>query len=165
MSSKTFIASRAEMEQILRAETVGYLGLSAGGLPYVVPLNYAYIDGKILFHCTFSGKKLDMLRANPQVCFTVGRQAGPVERHPQGAGCHAAFDSVICYGTARIIEDLQERQQVLNVFCHALLPDAEEITREDALRCYAVEITISEMTGRQEREKECKYWQYRFEYD
>ena len=51
MPSREFIESREEMERILSEETVGYLGLSMNGKPYVVPLNYGYVGGKISFHC------------------------------------------------------------------------------------------------------------------
>jgi nitroimidazol reductase NimA-like FMN-containing flavoprotein (pyridoxamine 5'-phosphate oxidase superfamily) len=105
MTLREFIESREEMEKLLREEVVGYLGLSMDGKPYVVPLNYGYADGKILFHCALTGKKLDYLRANPHVCFTVGRQAGEVRRHA-GDPCHVDSDSVICYGKARVVEDL-----------------------------------------------------------
>ena len=151
------------MEQILREETVGYLGLSMDGMPYVVPLNYGYVEGKILFHCALSGQKLDYLRANPQVCFTVGRQSGKVVRHPQGALCHVENDSVICYGLARIIERVEERREILNTFNRCFQPDAPEITLKAASKCYAVEIKITEMTGRRQRDKEHTYWRYGFE--
>ena len=163
MSSKQFNESREEMEKTLCEETLGYLGLSMDGMPYVVPLNYGYVEGKIVFHCALTGKKLEYLRANPQVCFTVGRQAGKIVRHPQGALCHVENDSVICYGKARIVEDVEERREILTMFNHCLQPDAEEITLAAAAKCYAVEITITEMTGRQQREKKHTYWRYRFE--
>lgn len=50
MQSKEFIVSRHEMEELLREEVIGYLGLSMDGKPYVVPLNYGYVEGRILFH-------------------------------------------------------------------------------------------------------------------
>lgn len=163
MSSKTFNESREEMERILREERVGYLGLSMDGKPYVVPLNYGYVEGRILFHGALTGKKLDYLRANPRVCFTVGRQFGKVVRHPQGALCHVNLDSVICYGVARIVESVEERKKILNTFNRCLQPDAEEITPEVASKCCAVEIKVTEMTGRQERKGKRTYWRCRFE--
>ena len=163
MPSRKFNESQEEMERILREETSGYLGLSMDGMPYVVPLNYGYVEGRILFHCALTGKKLDYLRANPQVCFTVGRQSGRVRRHPQGAVCHVDNDSVICYGTARIVEDVEERRKILDAFNHCLQPDAEEITLEAASKCCAVEIKVTEMTGRQQREEGRTYWRYSFE--
>jgi nitroimidazol reductase NimA-like FMN-containing flavoprotein (pyridoxamine 5'-phosphate oxidase superfamily) len=163
VSSRKFDESCEEMEEILREETVGYLGLSVDGIPYVVPLNYAYVEGKILFHCALEGKKLDYLKANPHVCFTIGRQSGKVLRHPQGALCHVENDSVICYGLARIIESVEERREILTAFNRCLQPETEEISLRDASKCCAVEIKIVEMTGRRQRGRKHVYWKYSFE--
>ena len=62
MPAKEFDESCEEIESILREETLGYLGLSMDGMPYVVPLNYGYVEGKVLFHCALAGKKLDYLK-------------------------------------------------------------------------------------------------------
>jgi nitroimidazol reductase NimA-like FMN-containing flavoprotein (pyridoxamine 5'-phosphate oxidase superfamily) len=162
-SSKTYIESRFEMEKVLTEEQVGYLGLSLNSIPYVIPLTYGYISGKIMFHCALTGKKLDYIRNNPHVCFTVGRQFGEVVPHPQGAVCRVNSDSVICYGIARIIDDVEERRKVLNAFNHCLQPNAKDITIDDVSRCKAVEIRVTEMTGREERDSKCTYWKYSFE--
>jgi nitroimidazol reductase NimA-like FMN-containing flavoprotein (pyridoxamine 5'-phosphate oxidase superfamily) len=163
MPSKKFIKSRVEMEKILREERVGFLGLSVNGTPYVIPLNYGYIEGKILFHCGLKGQKLDWIRANPQVCFTVGRQSGEVCPHPCGPYCPTDTDSVICYGIARIIEDMEERWRVMNVFNRCFQPNAREISKKDVSKCFAVEIEITKMTGRQQRKGiEWTYFEYNF---
>jgi nitroimidazol reductase NimA-like FMN-containing flavoprotein (pyridoxamine 5'-phosphate oxidase superfamily) len=39
MDESVVLDSREEMEQILRAEARGYLGLAGDGQPYVVPFN------------------------------------------------------------------------------------------------------------------------------
>jgi len=163
MAKREFVESREEMEQLLREEANGYLGLCMDGKPYVVPMSYGYVDGRILFHCALTGLKLDCIRANPQVCFTVGRASGEVRRHGGGNPCHVDSDSVICYGTARIIEDPHERAAVLNEFNRCFTPDAEDITWEQVLGCAAVEIRIAEMTGRRERERKRTYWRHTFQ--
>lgn len=162
MSNHEFIESREEMEQILGEEELGFLGLLHEGKPYVVPLNYAYQDGKILFHCAIEGKKLDAIRANPVVSFTVARQLGSVRPHEGKDPCHLDSDSVICTGRARIVEDIQERYILLNAFNRRFRPEAEDRPLEQIERCGAVEITITEMTGRRERERKRTLWQYRF---
>lgn len=159
---KQFADSLEEMEKVLREERIGYLGLSGQGSPYVVPLNFGYVDGRILFHCALEGTKLDCIRANPRVCFAVSRQFGEVVPHPQGASCHVNSDSVLCYGTARILEDLQERRSALDAFNHCLQPDARPVSLEDIARCYAVEITVALMTGRTERDGKCTHWKHEF---
>lgn len=164
MPSKTFIKSREEMEKILRRETMGFLGLCMDRIPYVVPLTYVYVEGKILFHCALKGKKLDYIKANPQVCFTVGKQFGEVCHHPRGARCRTSHDSVICYGVARIIDNMEERCGILNRFNRCLQPDAEEIPLGAISKCCAIEIKITKMTGRQQREgTEWTHWEYNFE--
>jgi nitroimidazol reductase NimA-like FMN-containing flavoprotein (pyridoxamine 5'-phosphate oxidase superfamily) len=159
---KRFVESRTEMEEILRGQTLGFLGLAAGGEAYVVPLTYVYQDGRVIFHCALSGKKLDFLRANPRVCFTVATQSGEIIRHPEGGVCSADHDSVICRGAARIVEDPEERGKLLDEFRRRLQPDAEAITPEAASRCRAVEIRIREMTGRRWRKGKREYWIFRF---
>lgn len=163
MTEKNFIESREEMESILRQETLGFLGLCGNGQPYVVPMTYAYADGRILFHCAWKGKKLDLLRANPNVCFTVGNQFDAAVRHPQGGQCAANQDSVICFGTARILEDETERWEALNAFNRAIVPGAEAISLKDASSCCAVEIAVEEMTGRRQRDGGSRaYWRHSF---
>ena len=162
MNEQVFLKSRDEMEGLLQAESIGYLGLSTNGAPYVVPLNYSYSGGRILFHCSLEGKKIDAIRANPRVCFTVGSQTGDVRDHAGGNLCHVDSDSVICYGTARIIEDLDERAAALNVFNRRFRPDDPDVPMERVEKCLVVEITISEMTGRRERDRNRTYWRYSF---
>jgi uncharacterized protein len=163
MSPKKFIESLGEMEKILRGQTMGFLGLSMDGVPYVLPLTYGYVKGKILFHCALTGKKLDHIKANPKVCFTVARRSGKVCPHPQGAHCPIDTDSVICFGVARIIENMQERLEILNAFNRCLQPDAKDIPLKAISKCYAVEIKITKMTGRQQcKGTERTYWEYNF---
>jgi nitroimidazol reductase NimA-like FMN-containing flavoprotein (pyridoxamine 5'-phosphate oxidase superfamily) len=156
-----FTESKEEMEQFLREMTFGFLGLADEGRPYVVPLNYAYIDGTLLFHCALEGQKLEYIASDPTVCFTVARQTGVVERHSENV-CHADSESVVCYGRARLIEDLNERTEVLSAFNRSFWPKAEPITADRVANCGAVEIVVTEMTGRRARGGEVACWRYRF---
>jgi hypothetical protein len=162
MQEQDFIESEEEMESLLREEEIGYLGMSLDGQPYVVPLNYHYSDGKIYFHCALEGKKFDFMKGNPRVCFTVGRQLADVRDHGGGNLCHVDSDSVICYGRARMIEDLGERGKALDAFNRRFRPGAAEVPLERVKSCAMVEISISEMTGRREREKKRTYWRHFF---
>lgn len=159
MSSAT---DKEEMERILREEDLGRLGLAADNEPYIVPINYTYCDGRIFFHCALEGQKLDFIRKNPNVCFEVSRQHGRPAPHA-GNLCDAPFESVICYGVARIVDDLKERQEVLNEFqARFSTPDKprEPISEQRAAKCGAVEIRVSRMTGRRKSGKEKAEWQW-----
>lgn len=151
---------KTQMEAILCSEAVGHLALANDGDLYLVPLNYTYDAGRILFHCALTGRKLDMIRAQPNVCFGVSRQEGPpVEHH--GRKCDSPFASVICWGTARVIDDLEERREILQAFeTRYATPEKPrgETTLERAKGCGAVAITVTRMTGRQAKSDHNARW-------
>jgi nitroimidazol reductase NimA-like FMN-containing flavoprotein (pyridoxamine 5'-phosphate oxidase superfamily) len=71
-------------------------------------------------------------------------------------------DSVICYGRAKVLEDMDVREIALNSFNRSFRPGAADVPFERVKNCCVVEITISKMTGRQERERKRTYWHYSF---
>lgn len=57
--------------ELLKERGFGHLGITLDdGEPYVVPVNYVYLDEEIFIH-SLPGKKLDALRANGKVCLQV----------------------------------------------------------------------------------------------
>jgi nitroimidazol reductase NimA-like FMN-containing flavoprotein (pyridoxamine 5'-phosphate oxidase superfamily) len=159
---KNFINSKEKIEEILIGTNLGFLSLYDKDHPYTIPITYGYMNGRIIFHCNMNGKKLELIKKNNNVCFVVSNQFGHFVPHPQGAKCHAHSNSVICYGKARIIDDIEERCSLLNVFNKCIVDDAREIKIDEVKGCYAVEIKIEEMTARVERESQCGFYQYRF---
>ena len=69
------ITDENQIMAIMDAGKVLHLGLCVDNEPYVVPMNYGYTkeDGKLVvyLHSAVRGKKLDMLRANPRVFFSL----------------------------------------------------------------------------------------------
>ena len=59
-----------EIDATLRRHRVGRIGCSANDRPYVVPMNYAY-DGTYVYGCSLPGRKVDVMREQPLVCFEV----------------------------------------------------------------------------------------------
>jgi nitroimidazol reductase NimA-like FMN-containing flavoprotein (pyridoxamine 5'-phosphate oxidase superfamily) len=59
-----------EIDRLLATHVVGRIGCHHDDVTYVVPITYAYEDGAVYAHST-EGQKLDMMRANPHVCFEV----------------------------------------------------------------------------------------------
>lgn len=59
-----------QIENVLRSQIMGRIGCYADNEIYVVPITYAYQDGFIYAHSK-EGKKVQMMRQNPKVCFQV----------------------------------------------------------------------------------------------
>ncbi len=149
---------KVAMEKILREEDTGYLGLTDGDRPYVVPVSYAFIDGAIVVHGAMAGRKLDLIRRNPHACFVVSRHIDRTRPHQAEGGCTYRFESVMCHGRARLIEDAGERLDWLrrfkDYFSHklGLDPTADPVSEKAAAHCSCLVLTVEEMTGRQKRE-------------
>ncbi|MDO4745058.1 MAG: pyridoxamine 5'-phosphate oxidase family protein [Bacillota bacterium] len=97
--------------KILAECTNGVLSvIGDGGYPYGVPVSYVYDDGKIYFHCAGEGHKLDAIKAEPKVSFTVvGADNVAAEKFT------TMYKSVIIFGKASIVETDEEKLAVLNV--------------------------------------------------
>jgi uncharacterized protein len=162
MKTKIVEESREEIEKVLCEENLGYLGLSSNDKPYVVPLNYIYLDGRLILHCALTGKKLDYLEKNHSVCFSVARQSGTIEQHEQNNACLIHSESVMCFDDARLIENLDDRHILLNMFNKHFKPDAEDLPLKRVKHCYVIEIDVALMTLRQEVNLKRNHWEYRF---
>lgn len=96
--------SEEAIKTILEKSTNGILSVIGDeGYPYGVPLSYAYSDGKIIFHCYKDGHKVDAIKNNSKVSFTIVAQDDVV---PEDYGTD--FASVIIFGKASFIDDEEE---------------------------------------------------------
>jgi nitroimidazol reductase NimA-like FMN-containing flavoprotein (pyridoxamine 5'-phosphate oxidase superfamily) len=97
--------SDAEIDAVLREETLGRIGCHARGMTYVVPVSYIY-DGSSVLALSAEGLKIDLMRENPHVCFEVEQI-----RH------WTNWKSVIAWGTFEQLEgpgaeDARQRLQM-----------------------------------------------------
>ena len=111
MRRKDKIKTQEETIQILNECTNGILAvIGDDGYPYGVPVSYIYNDGKIYFHCAGEGHKLDAIKADSRVSFTV---VGADEIAPEKFT--TMYKSVIAFGRASIIDTDEEKMAALNL--------------------------------------------------
>lgn len=154
MSLESRELSRAESEAVLLEEEAGCLCLSRDGEPYGVFVSHAFIDGKVVFHCALSGRKLDFLKANPRVCYVVTRHPEKTKPHRAEGRCDYRFESVQIHGRARVLEEPAERLVWLRKFKEYYYrklkrdPEADPVGPEAAAKTLCVLIEPDRMTGR-----------------
>ena len=119
MTKREFqITDEAKIRQILDSAKVLHLGLAVDNEPYVVPMNYgvAKEDGKLVLylHSATQGKKLDMIRANPNVFFEMDCDRMPFEGK---VACQygMVYSSIMGRGTAHIVEDVEEKTKAMSI--------------------------------------------------
>jgi nitroimidazol reductase NimA-like FMN-containing flavoprotein (pyridoxamine 5'-phosphate oxidase superfamily) len=84
--------SAVEIDDFLRRQLVGRVGCHLDGRTYVVPVIYVW-DGECVYVQSVEGRKIEMMRRNPSVCFEV-------DEHSVGHG----WRSVIVEGTYEELE-------------------------------------------------------------
>ena len=143
------LLSREDCERILNEQTSGVLSVYGDdGYPYGVPLSYVYADGKLYFHSAQTGHKIDAVRKNNKVSFTIIAQDNIV---PEEYTTH--FRSVIVFGRVRILENDTEKRAAIEQLAEKYMPDLkegrlQEIDREFSRLCM-LELTIDHMTGKE----------------
>jgi nitroimidazol reductase NimA-like FMN-containing flavoprotein (pyridoxamine 5'-phosphate oxidase superfamily) len=112
------ITDRGELDRILGEALVVRLGMVDSGRPYVVPLNFAHRGDVLWFHCAGIGRKLDCLRANPEVCIEADRLIGVVGGESPCGDWTSRYESVIGFGAAEFVEDGATKVQGLRAIMH-----------------------------------------------
>lgn len=120
------------------------------GYPYSVPISYVYDDGKLFFHSAAAGHKVDAIKNEEKVSFSVIDKDEIIKEKYT-----TYFRSVIGFGKARILEDPQEKIDALMKLGTKYSPEPEfkpgmvEEINDSLKRVCVVEITIDHMTGKE----------------
>lgn len=105
------------MQAILEKGEVCHLAIHDEPYPYLVALNYAWLPddkaGVLYFHSAKEGKKLDLLRQNPNVCFEIHVDGG-ILYNARKESCTMAYESVTGFGTVSFVEDPKEKKRALD---------------------------------------------------
>ena len=146
--------SNEECIKILNAEKRGALAvIGDDGYPYAIPLDFYYDsqNEKIYFHGAKEGHKIDAIKNNEKVCFTVWN-AGTLKK-----GDWAYYvTSVVVFGKAHLVTDDSVIYEKAKAIGMKYYPSVEEVDAEiarDLSRVQLVEISIDHMTGKLVHEK------------
>ena len=145
------VTDRDQILHILDTGKVLHLGLAVDNEPYVVPMNYGYImEGEklvVYLHSAVQGKKLDMIRANPNVFFEIDCDLMPFEgKVPCQYGL--VYSSIMGRGKATLVEDVEEKKQAMTLLMKT--QTGKDFTFEDRLVSIVavIRIDVTEYTAK-----------------
>jgi nitroimidazol reductase NimA-like FMN-containing flavoprotein (pyridoxamine 5'-phosphate oxidase superfamily) len=115
----TFITDQQEIEAIIKGCehcTVGMI--EDDGSPYVIPMNFGYIDGTIILHSGPHGKHLNLLARDSRVCVTFCTDNNRLMYQHPDVACSYSMESksVLCKGRIEFVEDLEEKERYIKQF-------------------------------------------------
>jgi hypothetical protein len=143
-----------QINNLLSSQAIGRLACCDGKFPYIIPMTYTY-DGNYIYGQTNEGKKLDIMRTNPNIAFQVDSYLDIYN-----------WQSVIIYGQFEEIKDDEDdhaRELLLkkvmplvtcsnirkNTYSSVGIADSRENETAEAIM---FRILINEKTGRFDRQ-------------
>jgi len=145
--------SEEECIELLKNERRGVMScFGEDGYPYGMPLDHFYDEetGKLYFHGANQGHKIDAIKNNPKVCYTVFGQ----DELEEGDWAYYV-KSVVIFGQASLVEDMEKKEYICRKLCSLFpAPDgyADKEIELDLKRVLCIEISIDHMTGKRVHE-------------
>lgn len=137
-------------EQAARLLEKGRYGVlsTAGenGYAYGIPLNYAYHNEGVYFHCALEGSKLDNIRYNNRVSFCV---VGDTEPLPDRFSYR--YESVIVFGRAEEVFDGEKEEALaalIQKYSGEFMEKGLQYIKRDGGKTKVFKIGIEHMTGK-----------------
>ena len=145
------ITDESKIIEILDKCKVLHLAMVDGDEPYVIAMNYGYTmeDGKLTLymHGATRGRKLDVLRANPKVCFEMDCDLDPFEGDlPCQYGI--SYSSVIGTGKAEIVENPQDKMQALTFLMKTQTGKDFEFNERLVSAVSVIKVEVAEYTAK-----------------
>lgn len=135
------------MEDILSKAKFIRIALSDSETPYIVPMSFGYKENDIYLHSSRKGRKIEILKKNPMVCFEAAVENELITAD-EPCKYNFRYMSVIGHGKAKFLEDYTEKVRGLTVLSeHYGKKGPFEFEEWKVNRLCVIKIEIERMTG------------------
>ena len=145
-----------EIMDILAQCKTANIAMLDGDVPYIVPLSYGYDykEGTLIFyfHSAKDGKKLELLKKNNNVSFSVFSEGEPLHAEiPCNSGYY--YSSVLGKGTVEFVEEVDEKCHALGKMFEHQAGRIVEFTAAQAETVCVFRMVSKEFTGKRKPKK------------
>ena len=138
------ITEIADIEKILKESQICRLAMVDG---YMVPMNFGYQDNTMFFHSALEGKKIDLIKKNPNICFEVD-QVINLKKSKLACDWGMEFKSVIGWGKAVLQNDPDEKIKGMNIIMAQYSGRAFEYSDKMLEKTLVLKVIIEKITGK-----------------
>lgn len=149
------ITDQSLTDAVITACDVCFVGMvDENNRPYTIPFNFGYLNGVIYLHSGPKGRKIDVLRNNPNVCVVMST-AHQMYHQSENVACSYGmkYKSVMITGKIEFIDDLDEKVNALSAVMKQYTEREDYRYSQPALKNVTVMKVVPEKT-------ECKYFGY-----
>ena len=146
--------SQDEAKNLLRSSRRGVLAVNGDeGYPYAIPINYLYDEekNKIIFHGAKAGHKVDSIKKNDKICFTVFGNETIMEEN-----WAPYLQSVVVFGRCHLVENRDDTVRLVKKFALKYYPNEDMVNEEITHFGKGVqmfEIEIEHLSGKKVQER------------
>ena len=142
------ITDRNLIDSIIHKSLVCRIAIYDGEMPYLVPLSFGYDGNNIYLHGAKEGRKIDILKRNPKVCFEFETEC---EVLPGERACSFTmrYRSIIGYGKAHFLEDIGEKITAIRIIMRHYTDRTFIFTEDDVKNITVIRVDIEQITGKQ----------------
>ncbi len=143
------VTNQEELVAILKSCDVVRVAMSVDNRPYIVPLNFGFKDNVFYFHGAKKGRKIDMIKANPNVAFELDTDHKLIGDSDRACDWTMAFSSIIGSGNMYIVDDKEEKRVALNILMQQYGgKEAYDYGDKMLERIGILKLEVTEMTGK-----------------
>jgi len=95
--------TKKEIADLIKGQLICRIAFKGEKAPYIAPFQYALMDGKLYFHFTKYGRKIELIKKSEPVCVEIEKITPDMSEY--------AFVSLI--GNLKIVEDPEERAKAI----------------------------------------------------
>jgi len=119
--------------EVLDAGKVCHVGIAVDGQPYVLPMAYARMGRQLLMHGSVASRLIRNLESGVRCCVTVTHFDGLVYARST-FNSSMNYRSVMVFGVARPIGDLDEKRRCIQVLVDHLMPGRRADLRKSTIK-------------------------------
>ncbi len=158
--------SKWALEVMHKAPYITVSFVDADGKAYGLPLSLASGDDvNWYFHGALEGKKMEAIKAHPEVCLSAVTRCTPTVG-PKDGSFTLQYNSAIAFGQAEIVTDDEEKIHGLRLICQRFLPQhmdafdqsiARSLSRTAVVRISLTEPPVGKRKQYDKNGEEMKY--------
>ena len=146
------LKNRETIIAILERSPVGRIAtVNQKGFPVIKPVNFLYLDGRIYFHSSTKGEKIEDIQRGSPVCFEVDEPVSYVVASPSACQASYYYRSILIKGKAAFVKDWKRKGKILDRMMDKYQPERNdgEMPEEILEKTSVIEILVDEITGKE----------------
>ncbi len=149
------LKSKEELKNVLNDGKIIQIAFIDENEPYIVTLNYGYIWDeekiKFYFHSATDGRKINCIRNNPRVCFSISI-CDPFIQGEKACNYGMKYRSIVGYGRMKIVESDDERIFGLNLLMKQYTGKDNWIYDDNIIKITTVSsLDVEKMSGKRRK--------------